>query len=154
MSEKIGSEGGSKSESKASYWPGILAGMGMMGAAAYSMAASRRKSARTPEEYESEIEKWEKQTRMAQTALLDLSVALSEKCRALANAEETARLNGLAMDRSVKEFSEEHEKLRKEAAGLKAGLARAEEDLMTEIVRLKSALAAAESALAVKGEGV
>jgi predicted nucleic acid-binding Zn-ribbon protein len=159
MSEKIGSEVGSKSESesKASYWPGIVAGMGMMGAAAYAMASSLaagKKAKKTPEEYESEIEKWEKQTRMAHTALLDLSVALSEKCRALADAEETARLNGLATDRAVKEFSEEHEKLKKEAAGLKAGLARAEEDLMAEIVRLKSALAAAESALAVKGEGV
>lgn len=89
---------------------------------------------------------------MAQTALLDLSVALSDKCRALADAEEKARLNGLAMDRTVKEFSEEHEKLRKEAAGLRASLA-GEEDLANEIVRLKSALAAAEAASAAKGEG-
>ena len=127
MSEKIGSEGGSKSGSKAPFWPGMLAGM--MGMAGYAMASSLaagKKAKKTTEEYESEIEKWEKQTRMAQTALLDLSVALSDKCRALADAEETARLNGLAMDRTVREFSEEHEKLRKENVRLKDALAAAE----------------------------
>jgi len=127
MSEKIGSEGGTKFESKASYWPGMLAGM--MGIAGYAMASSLaagKKAKKTSEEYESEIEKWEKQTRMAQTALLDLSVALSDKCRALADAEEKARLNGLAMDRVVKEFSEEHEKLRKENVRLKGALAATE----------------------------
>ena len=127
MSEKIGSEGGRKFESKASYWPGMLAGM--MGIAGYAMASSLaagKKAKKTSEEYESEIEKWEKQTRMAQTALLDLSVALSEKCRALADAEEKARLNGLAMDRVVKEFSEENEKLTKEIVRLKNALAEAE----------------------------
>ena len=132
MSEKIGSEGGRKFESKAPFWPGMLAGV--MGIAGYAMASSLaagKKAKKTPEEYESEIEKWEKQTRMAQTALLDLSVALSDKCRALADAEEKARLNGLAMDRVVKEFSEENEKLTK------------------EIVRLKNALAVADASASV-----
>lgn len=64
MSEKIGSEGGggsgsgSERGSKASYWPGMLAGM--MGIAGYAMASSfaaGKKAKKTPEEYESEIEK-------------------------------------------------------------------------------------------------
>lgn len=87
-------------------WPLMAGAVGMLG---YALGKNREK---TPEEMKSEIEKWEKQTRLAQTAMLDLSACLSEKCRTLAEAEEKERLSKLREEELTRLWTEAEEKRR------------------------------------------
>lgn len=108
---------------------GGLAGMaGMLGMAGYAMASSyaSRAKEKSREEYESEIEKWEKQAGILRFALLDLSVCVSEKCREQARLEEEARLAKLAADRTEKEYEARITELEKELAVAKRSVAEAQ----------------------------
>jgi len=132
-------------------FPNMWSLIGGMGAfAAYAMAGKEKP--KTIEEWQSEAEKWQKQTEYAQQALLDVSYTLSDSRRMSARLEEEARVTGLATARTIRELTERAEKAEAEAAaGRSREAARAAtlqdrtQAAEEEVVKLRARAEAAEA---------
>jgi chromosome segregation ATPase len=98
--------------------------MPLLGAAAWALGYGTPKP-KTVEELTSERDKWEKQAALAQQIVLDVSAALSERSRRIAELEETLRVTDLRESEAARKYLAKVADMEKRIKALEAEIATA-----------------------------